>query len=109
MDKFKNNKKSGNQHLKTILNFPFFIFLISIQIKQAFNEYFDILQTEDLGNVASLIDIIDYYNIFNIFPNITSEKKIYTGIPPVLKITTTSKIISFSSAVKLKLYSYGIY
>jgi hypothetical protein len=96
MDKFKNNKKLGNQYLKTILNFPFFIFLISVQIKQAFTEYFEALQTGDLSNSASLIDITDYYNIY---PIITTEKKIYTGIPPVLKTTTTSKIISFSSAV----------
>ena len=96
MDKFKNNKKLGNQYLKTILNFPFFIFLISVQIKQAFAEYFETLQTGDLSNSASLIDITDYYNIY---PIITTEKKIYTGIPPVLKTTTTSKIISFSSAL----------
>ena len=45
---------------------------LSIQIKQAFTEYFETFRTGELSNTASLIDITDYYNIF---PIITSEKK----------------------------------
>ena len=95
MDNPKNNKKWRNLHLQ-IISLPFFIYLIIIQISQVFSEYFETFQAATLKEKASLIDITDYYNIF---PIITSDKKIYTGIPPTLKSTTTSNLINLSSGV----------
>ena len=79
-----------------IKNFPLIIFLILIQIKSIISEYFDYFETHSLNEAASLIDITDYYNLY---PIITTDKKIYTGLPPEEKVTTTSKIISISAAV----------
>ena len=95
----ENAKKSNNSKKKCIIlktiHFPFFILLILIQIKQIFLGYFDSLTTEMLNEDASLIDISDYHNLFIIM---TTDKKIYTGIPPIFKIETSSKINSFSAA-----------
>ena len=73
----------------------FFFLLILIKIKQAFFGYFDSLTTGILNEEASLIDISDYHNLF---PIITTDKKIYLGIPPVFKANISSKINSFSAA-----------
>ena len=73
-----------------------FLFLISIQIKGVYLEYFDSLQTAMLSEESSLIDISDYHNLSLI---ITTNKKIYTGIPPTHNSTTNSSIINISSAV----------
>ena len=73
----------------------YYFLLILIQINQAFSQHFDSLTTEMLNDEASLIDISDYNNLFLI---VTTDKKIYTGIPPVFKIETSSKINSFSAA-----------
>ena len=96
MDNANKNKKLANLTIKKIFNFHFFIFIVFIQIKQVFTEYFETFRIGTLNEAASIIDVIDYYNLF---PLITTDKKIYTGIPPSLKSITTSKIISFTSAV----------
>ena len=77
------------------MNSSFFLLLILIQIKCFLSEYFDSFQTGNLEG-DSLIDMSDYYNISLV---ITTDKKIYTGIPPTFKSSTSSKIISISSAV----------
>ena len=77
------------------MNFSFFLLLIIIQIKCFLSEYFDSLQTGNLEG-DSLIDISDYYNISLV---ITIDKKIYTGIPPTFKSSTSSKLLPISSAV----------
>ena len=77
------------------INNPIFFVLILIQVKLLFSQVFETLFSSDLNNYASLIDITDYHNIF---PIITSDKKIYTGIPPIERNTTSSKITEISAA-----------
>ena len=72
-----------------------FSFLILIQIKLLFSQYFETFTSTTLNSHASLIDITDYHNIF---PIITSDKKIYTNIPPIERSVTSSKITKFSAA-----------
>jgi len=72
-----------------------YIFLILIQIKFLFSQKFESFTSSTLNNHASLIDVTDYYNIF---PIITSDKKIYTNIPPIERSVTSSKINKFSAS-----------
>jgi len=72
-----------------------YFFLIMIQIKFLFSQKFESFKISILNNHASLIDITDYHNIF---PIITSDKKIYTNIPPIERNITSSKITKFSAA-----------
>jgi len=69
------------------------LLLLLIQIKVLFSKYFDIITTETLKEQASFIDITDYHNIY---PIITTDKIIYTDIPPMEKNNTSSKINQFS-------------
>ena len=78
-----------------LINIKFFLLLISIQIKDSFTEYFETFQQGIISNNASLIDITDYHNIF---PFITSEGHIYTGMEPNLKSETNSKLLNISAA-----------
>ena len=89
------NINTFNSILK-IINSKIFLFLILIKIKTIFLGYFDSFETNTLNEAVSFIDITDYLNLF---PIITTDKKIYTGIPPVERSTTNSKIISISSAI----------
>ena len=82
--------------IKKINNYHFLIFFILIQIKGILLVYFDSFQTSMLNENASLIDISDYHNLYLI---ITTDNKIYSGIPPILKVDTNSSIINISSAV----------
>ena len=47
---------------------------------------------------SDLVDVTDYYNYSLI---VTTSKKIYTGIPPKLKATTTANLINASSIIIL--------
>ena len=78
-----------------LINIKFFLLLILIQIKDSFTEYFETFQQGIISNNASLIDITDYHNIF---PFITSEGHIYTGMEPNLKSETNSKLLNISAA-----------
>ena len=49
------------------------------------------------GNYA-LLDITDYHNMNLI---VSTSKKIYTGIPPVLKVETNANLISVSSLITI--------
>ena len=88
-------ENAKKKYISKIFHFPFLILFILIQIKKIFLGYFDSLAPETLSESASLIDISDYHNLSLI---ITTDKKIYTGIPPVFKKETSSKINSFSAA-----------
>ena len=92
----KNNYLLYFIFLFKIINFPFFLFLITIQIKKSILEYFDSFNFQILSESSSLIDITDYHNIY---PLITTSKNIYTGIPPELKKTTNLNIMNISAAV----------
>ena len=48
-----------------------------------------------LSEQASIIDVTDYHNLYLL---ITTEKKIYTGIPPNKTSETTSNIINITAA-----------
>ena len=72
-----------------------YFFLLLIQIKISFSQYFESFNISTLNSNASLIDITDYDNIF---PIITLDKKIYTNIPPIERNEISSKIIKFSAA-----------
>ena len=84
------NLKFKNKH------FFFLLFLFLMLIKGLLLDFFDSFEAHILNEDASLIDISDYQNLF---PIITIDKKIYTGIPPIEKSRTTSNIISISSAL----------
>ena len=95
----------NNEHINILINngikfklfhFPFFIFIILIQLNKICSEYLDSLNASKLNEQASLIDITDYYNLSIV---ITTDKKIYSGIPPSFKSETNSKITNISSAV----------
>lgn len=77
------------------INNPLFLLLLLlIQIKVLFSKYFDTIITETLNEGASFIDITDYHNIY---PIITTDKTIYTDIPPIKRNTTSSNITKFSA------------
>ena len=89
--------KNGKWHSILVYNinkFRYFFFIL-IQIKLLFSQYFESFNSSTLNSHASFIDITDYHNIF---PIITSDKKIYTNIPPIERNITSSKITKFSAA-----------
>ena len=45
-----------------------------------------------------LLDVTDYHNMNLV---VSSSKKIYTGIPPVEKVTTNANLISVSSLITI--------
>ena len=92
----KNNYLYYFLFLFKIINFPFFLLLISIQIKNCISEYFDSFNSQILDESSSLIDISDYHNIY---PLITTSNKIYTGILPEFRRSTELIITNISSAV----------
>ena len=77
-----------------INNSLFLLLLLLIQIKVLFSKYFDTIITETLNEGASFVDITDYHNIY---PIITTDKTIYTDIPPIKRNTTSSNITKFSA------------
>ena len=89
--------KNGKRTWTFLFNINKFrnLFLVLIQIKLLFSQYFESFTSSTLNSHASLIDITDYHNIF---PIITSDKKIYTNIPPIERNVTSSKITKFSAA-----------
>ena len=80
-------------HPEIVTIFIYMILIIKIKIFYCQkNDDFgiDTLEGEDL------IDVTDYHNLSLIA---TTSKKIYTGIPPNLKITTTANLINASSII----------
>ena len=80
-------------HSEIVTIFIYMILIIKIKIFYCQkNDDFgiDTLEGEDL------IDVTDYHNLSLIA---TTSKKIYTGIPPNLKITTTANFINASSII----------
>ena len=76
--------------------FLFIYFLFISQFKEILLNYFENnMQVGILSTQASLIDITDYHKLYLL---ITTEKKIYTGMPPTQKSVTTSNIISITAA-----------
>ena len=69
-------------------------FLFIFQIKYVFSGYFDSFQSKNISRNAHFIDITDYHNLYLL---ITTQKKIYSGISPSLKSTTTSKVMDISA------------
>ena len=97
MEKIQNGNKLFNMRLiYQLIYFPFFFFLISLNIKGILLETLDSFELNILNEDASLIDITDY---FNLYPIITTDKKLYLGIPPLLNKTLNSKIINISAAI----------
>jgi len=82
-------------YINTVFHKFGYFFLLLIQIKISFSQYFESFNISTLNSNASLIDITDYDNIF---PIITLDKKIYTNIPPIERNEISSKIIKFSAA-----------
>ena len=88
-------KKIGNYFfLYKINNIRIFLFLL-FQIKVFLAKYFDTINTATLNGQKSFIDITDYHNIF---PIITTDKTIYTDIPPIERNFTSSNITKLSAA-----------
>ena len=69
--------------------------IIGFQLKGVLLNYFESVDQGIISENASIIDITDYHNLSLI---ITTENKIYTGVPPNIKCNTSSQIINISSA-----------
>ena len=82
-----------------ILNERYFLFIYFLfigQFKEILLNYFENnYQVANISQNASIIDITDYYNLYLL---ITTEKIIYTGMPPTQKSVTTSNIINITVA-----------
>ena len=65
-----------------------------LNLNKFYCKYFGI----DSFEGSDLVDVTDYHNYSLI---ITTSKKIYTGIPPTLKTTTTANLINASSIIIL--------
>ena len=78
------------------IHFNYFLLFFLIQIKGILLVYFESFQTAMLDIQGSLIDITDYHYLYLI---VTTNKKIYTGIPPTFRANTDSSISNISSAV----------
>ena len=95
-----NSSVQNNRLLGYFIKPKFFnillIFLFSFQVKEMISKYFDSFYSDILNNTSSLIDVADYYNLYLI---VTIDNKIYTGIPPELKVDNISDLKSISSAV----------
>ena len=81
--------------IKHSLYIKFFLMIIGIQLKGVLLNYFESVDQGIISENASIIDITDYHNLSLI---ITTENKIYTGVPPNIKCNTSSQIINISSA-----------
>ena len=88
MEKYKNNIRINISYLS--------FFLLLFQINGVFSVYFDSFESNILSEDDSLIDIKDYSNLF---PIITTNKKLYIGVPPSENATITSQIVNISSVV----------
>ena len=76
--------------------FIFFYFLFISQFKEILLNYFENnYQVANISQNAAIIDITDYYDLYLL---ITTEKIIYTGMPPTQKSVTTSNIINITVA-----------
>ena len=74
----------------------FVYFLFISQFKEIILNYFENnYQMANLSQNASIIDITDYHNLYI---EITTEKNIYTGMPPNKVSSTTSKILNITAA-----------
>ena len=93
----KENVIVNNKH--SILNKGYFLLVYILFISQfkeyLFNYFENNYQVGNISEYASIIDITDYHNLYLL---ITTENKIYTGIPPNKKSETTSNIINITSA-----------
>ena len=72
------------------------LFLLFIFFKTFISEYFESMEVGSISDNASIIDITDYNNLYLL---ITTEKYIYTGMPPNKASETQSKIMNISAAV----------
>ena len=93
---FKNNIIANNKYILNRRYFLFVYFFFIGQFKVILLNYFE--NNYQLGNLtheAFIIDITDYHKLFLV---ITTEKKIYTGIPPNEKNVTNSNIINYTAA-----------
>ena len=83
-----------------------FIVLLFIQFKRILLDYYENnYEVANLSQQASIIDITDYYNLYLL---ITTEKKIYTGMPPQEMSVTTSNIINnvINKLIFIKIIEY---
>ena len=94
----KNVQILNNRFLISInyLILSYFLFIIQFkEILSDLNGNFQSLNYANISENAAIIDITDYHNLYLL---ITTEKNIYTGIPPNKISSTTSKIINITAA-----------
>ena len=85
----------NNNNIKLIKRYFLLIyFLLIIKFKGILFNYFEGYQVGFISEQASIIDITDYHNLYLV---ITTEKNIYTGMPPNKISSTTSKIINITA------------
>ena len=87
----KLNKLSPNYIIFILLGF---IFKYKIYYCQIYDNFSNIILEEG----SELIDVNDYQNLKLI---VSTSKKIYSGIPPILKTTTEANLINSSSIITL--------
>ena len=83
------------------LIFPYnLIFIISFifKLNAIICQIYDNFTNKILDENSQFIDVHDYHNLKLV---VTTSKKIFTGIPPILKTTTGANLISSSSAITL--------
>ena len=81
--------------------FPYnLIFIFSLFFNLSFHIclIYDNFENKILDEDSEFIDVHDYHNLNLI---VTTSKKIFTGIPPILKTTTGANLINTSSVITL--------
>ena len=84
-----------NHKLNELLSHNFFIIILIFIQKLCFNycQIYDNFTSVTFEEGSQLLEVKDYNNLKLI---VTTSKKIYTGIPPKLKVTTEAKLINSS-------------
>ena len=89
-----------NHKLNELLSHNFFIIILIFIQKLCFNycQIYDNFTSVTFEEGSQLLEVKDYNNLKLI---VTTSKKIYTGIPPKLKVTTEAKLINSSAIITL--------
>jgi len=89
-----------NHKLNELLSHNFFIILFIFIQKLCFHycQIYDNFTLVTFEEGSQLLEVKDYNNLKLI---VTTSKKIYTGIPPKLKVTTEAKLINSSAIITL--------
>ena len=91
--KYKNNFFNN---LISLTNKKIFIFFFFIKFKLILSNYFESFKLGNISNNASIVDVTDYNDLY---PLITTDKQIFTGMTPIKRSETNSSLINISAAL----------